>query len=165
MGKEVLSHSFPAVVSNGEISSVSSPWRIHYICLDCSNVIEREIVSLEKGTPLWRSCPCNSYRSLCARSAKLGTKPGVPWGHALPSLDQKHPNQQGATWAVGKSYAFLLSCLKTTPASSPDTRAHLREPNFQYWDFKRFSHTSLNLRVCKVNMSLLHGRWWTQMNA
>lgn len=51
MGKEALSHSFPAIVSNSEILSVSSSLRIHYIFLDFSNVIEREIVSLEKITP------------------------------------------------------------------------------------------------------------------
>lgn len=47
------------------------------------------------------------------------------------------------------SCAFLLVCLKTAPASSLDSKAHLGEPNFQYWDFKRFSHI-LNLRVCKI---------------
>lgn len=52
MGKEVLSHSFPAFVSKGETLSESSPLGILYICLAYSNVIEREIVSLEKGTPL-----------------------------------------------------------------------------------------------------------------
>jgi len=51
MGKVVLSHSFLAAISNGEILSVLSPLRIHYMYLAYSNVPEREISSPGKRTP------------------------------------------------------------------------------------------------------------------
>lgn len=39
---------------------------------------------------------------VCVQGLQLGTKPAVHWGHRLPSLEQKHPDQQGSFWAVGK---------------------------------------------------------------
>lgn len=151
MGKEVLSRSFAAVVSNGEILSVSSPLRIHYICLDYSNVIEREIVSLEKGTPLQRTHPCNSYRSLYARSAKLRTKRVLPWGHRLPSLDQKHPNQHGSTWAKGKSAVVHSSWSVSKLLLLPHlTAKHIQENLTSNTEIAKGFLISLNLRVCKI---------------
>lgn len=51
MGKVVSSHSFPTVVSNGEILSVLSALRIHHICLAYSNV-KSETVTREKNAIL-----------------------------------------------------------------------------------------------------------------
>lgn len=153
MGKEVLSHSFAEVVSNGEILSVSSPLRIHYICLDYSNVIEREIVSLEEGTPLWRRTPMQFLQESVCKVCKTEDKTCCTLGTQTAQFRLETPKPTGC------SYAFLLICLKTTPASSLDCRAHLRDPNFQYWDFKRFSHVFKSEGV-QSNKNLLHERQW-----